>query len=289
MQKIRTFWHVLRHSLIPFDYYYHKLRTTAMSFSLRYFLMLVMVTVIFTTTAQYLAFVTVFPKPRLQSLIQTLSLSYPKDLIVTITPQGRLTTNYDKPYILFSPLSSNPMPLVVIDPKAQMDMIDDYDTPVLMTEGHIYTKVGDQIRSFDYEKEDPIKITSTTFNQILHVLSHSLKYYWLSILVLYLGGIIFVSGFVLISHIFLALVTSCITWVIYAILFQTHQSRKMISLGKLIQIAFHTMTAPLIIACIFVITPLTSSLPHWYISMNILLLCGGVYEAYFAKKETHLS
>ncbi len=288
MQKIRTFWHVLRHSLIPFDYYYHKLRTTRPSFSFRYFLVLVLVTVFITTSAQFLAFATVFPKTRLQSLVSSLTLQYPDDFIVTITPQGRLTTNYDKPFILFSPLSSNPMPLIVVDPKAQADKLDDYATPILMTEGHVYTKFGSYVSTYDYKINEPMKITHALFIQWTQMLSQSLESYTTTLIGVFISMYVLISVATLLTHIVLALAISCVTWVIYAILFRTHQARRMIAVNKLIQISFHTMTAPLILACIFVITPLTSTLPFWYFGMNVILLTGGVYEAYFAKKETHL-
>lgn len=288
MQQFRTFWHVLRHSLIPFDYYYHKLRRTQFNFSVRYFLALCVGIVIFTATAQMSAFVTVFPKHRLQSLLASLALDYPEDLIITINSQGKLTTNGDMPYILFSPLTANPVPLLVVDPRAHEDKIEAFDSPILMTENHIYVTVANQQFIYDYEIQDPMRFTHSEFQSLIADLSQKLDYYALSIVLIYCVMIVVGTLAVILSHSILALLLTVITWIFYAILFRTHRAHKMIPPLKIVQIALHTMTAPLFLMSIFLLTPLTSSLPYWYVSMNILLLIGGVYEAYFAHKE-HIS
>ena len=121
MQKIQTFWHVLRRSLVPLDYYYHKLLTTRIGFSMKYFVTLVVFVVFLATVLKSAIFISQYSPKDLATLIQSIESDYPDDLVVSINELGRLTTNDDKPYILFSPLRSNPQALIVIDPKAEKE------------------------------------------------------------------------------------------------------------------------------------------------------------------------
>lgn len=285
MYKLQTFWHVFRHSLIPFDYYYHKVRSTRYGFSFSYFVSLTALVVFLTISAQTAAFVTVYPKERIASLISSLKLQYPDDLVITLLPQGRLVTNDDMPFTLFSPIASNPRPLVVVDPKATREEFYSYDAPVVFAENSVFVQGFRSVRSYQYNPDYQTQFTVQDAHRLVDMTSRYLDWYpWivsgLYFVLLVVGWLTLLS-----SHLVLAFIMSLGIMITLQLLTRIEKPVQPIHFGRLKQIALHTMTAPLLLGVIFIVSPLTPTIPHWYLVAHILFQLAGVYEAYYAKKE----
>lgn len=289
MHKLQTFWHIFRHSLVPFDYYYHKVRSTRFGFSLSYFVSLTALVVFITVSAQTAAFVTVYPRERIASLISSLKLQYPDDLVITLLPQGRLVTNDDMPFTLFSPIASNPRPLLVVDPKATSEEFYSYNAPIVFAENNVYVQGFQSVRSYSY---NPDYQTSFTVKDAHHLIDRTSTYLgWYPWIVAGLYGVLLIVGYIalLSSHIVLAFITSLGIMIALHILRFIEKPSHAIQYGRLVQIALHTMTAPLLLGVIFIVSPLTPTIPHWYLVAVIIFHLAGVYEAYYAKKERFIA
>ena len=177
-RKIKVFMHALKHSLFPFDSYYKKVRKTHFSFSLKYFFALVITLLSLSFLIKVICFVSVFPPDVLKRYVAKISQEYPAELIITMNPNGRLSTNDDRPFILSSPLNNNPQPLLVIDPRADKQKIYDYDAFVLFAERRMYMQYDNSIVDYPYEMGQSFSFTQSKAKLITDNSKILLNSYW---------------------------------------------------------------------------------------------------------------
>lgn len=281
MRKLRTFLHVFKHSIVPLDYYYHKIRTAPLSFSLKYFISLVIAVTVVTTMVKASIFVSEYPPEKLGFLIETLEEDYPDDFIVRIDDLGRLSTNYDKPFLLFSPLEHNPQPMIVVDAKAEKEKIYEYGSRVLMTERSMVIRVRGKLHTLQYQINEPLTFTKVDVTNVAQNSVLALESYWVWLAAIVIGIVIIAPLFVSISHLISLAIISAVTYVVLQLLVK----RKTLTLLNVYQISLHAVTVPLLIIGFTCITGLRPGLPYWYFILNYIFLAGGIYEAYFEKRR----
>jgi hypothetical protein len=123
---------------------------------------------------------------------------YPASLEVTIE-NDTLSTNTDKPvFFSFPPqMDENYEHLIVIDPTAQADELETYNTPILVTDTAIVTgSVGGGTQTHPLEGIGPLTVTSESFQSVIDRLDP-----WIAILIPVFATFLFV---VLIAWLFLS-------------------------------------------------------------------------------------
>ena len=281
MDKLKTFWHVFKHSLIPLDYYYHKLRTTPLSFSIKYFVALVFILVFVATTLKTAIFVSTYSPNDLSTLVTSVEEDFPDDMVMYINKMGRLSTNQDKPYILFSPMTDNPRPLVVVDPKADKDKIYEYESNILLTERKMIVRADSNVYQFNYQLNQPVRIDKADVMNISQNAQVVLDSYWVFIIGVVLAAFLIAPPLIIAANAITLGIASLVVFVILKLI----AKRKKIPYTKILQVSLHTVTGPLVIQCLMFVFALTAALPFWYLLLVYLFLAGGIFEAYFEKKK----
>ncbi|MBP9797738.1 DUF1189 family protein [Candidatus Woesebacteria bacterium] len=282
MRKLRVFLHVLKHSLFPFDAYYKKIRKTHFSFSLKYFIGLIVLTISISVLLKAILFTSMFPPSTLKTYITKVAKEYPSHLIITMNENGRLSTNDDRPYILFSPLAHNPRPLIVVDPKADKEKIDQYDAFVVLTERKMYMHNDDSIMPITYETGHSFsfnksKVQLTADNSQL-VLNSYWKFVALAIVAAITVGIVFAG----ISSFLTLLMVAFVLWIALKLAVK----HKAITFRSVLQICLHAFTGPLLIQSFAFIAGLTPGVEHWYGLILWVFVGGAIYESYFEKTRS---
>lgn len=278
MRKLQTFWYALRHSIFPLDKYYHKIRTAPLSFSLKYFAALVFTVVAITTLAKSIHIMYAYPPEKLTFLIETIQKDYPDDLIVRIDDLGRLSTNYDKPIVVFSPLEHNPQPIIVVDAKADTQKIYEYGSRILMTERYMVIRVRDRLHMLQYEMNEPLELTKTDVLNVGMNAVIALQSYWIGLFVLAVAAILIAPVIIISTQLMTLAIISAVTFIILKFAVK----RKSWTFRNIFQISLHSVTIPLLMTGFICITGLLPTFPHWYLIFNYIFLAGGIYEAYYA-------
>ncbi len=281
MFKFKTLWHVLKHSLFPLDYYYHKVRKTHFSFSFKYFTSFIFIVVVTAALLKSAIFISMYPQDKLRTLLTEIETDYPKELVISINNNGRLSMNLEQPYILFSPIEKNPSPLLVVDPKAQKPKIYEYDSNLLLTERQMIFMIGDNVYEMNFSKGNPLRIDSTDISTIANNAQVILDSYWLFILIVLFTGVVLAPPIIYVATLTMLFVASLVYYFLLKVLFQ----KKNIEFRKIFQISLHTITAPLAIQCILFVLGIKVSIDLWYLLLVYVFLAGGIYEAYFEKKK----
>lgn len=281
MRRIGVFAHVLRHSLFPFDSYYKKVRKTHFSFSLTYYFALIFLVLFFSILIKAALFAYSFPPQILKTYIETSAKEYPENLIIKMNPNGRLSTNDDRPYILSSPLQDNPRPLIVIDPKAHKDKIHDYDAFVLLSERRMFIQYDNTIVPYPYEIGHSYSFTKSKIQLIAENSGTLLDSYWKFLGFALIAGLI--VGFPAIA--FSYLLTLLFAAVIIYIILKITVKHKTITYKSVLQICLHAVTGPILLQGLGFIAGLSPSIPHWYTLILWVFLAGAVYESYFEKSN----
>ncbi len=281
-RKLKVFIHVLKHSLFPFDAYYKKIRKTHFSFSLKYFFALIISLLTLSLLIKVISFVSLFPPQVLKTYVAKISQEYPNDLIISMNPNGRLSTNDDRPFILSSPLEDNPRPLLVIDPHADKEKIYDYDAFVLFSERRMYMQLDNSISDFPYELGQTFSFTKSKAKLITDNSQIILNSYWKIVFATVIFSILVGIPFMGIS----ILMTLAIAAVMIFIVLKLTVKHKTIAYSSVLQICMHAFTGPLIIQCLAFIFGLSPSLPYWYTLVLWVFLAGAIYESYFEKDKS---
>lgn len=279
MKKLQTFWHALRHSVIPLDAYYHKVRRTHLSFSIKYFISLIVSVIVVTTLLKVGMVVQKFPPSELSTLLKSVETDYPDSLVLNINDMGRLSTNYDKPYILFSPLESNPIPLVVVDTRASKNKIFEYNTTALFAERYLAIRINNHVYTLFYELNAPLRVDKSDILSITRNAHSFLDSYWVWVVALTTALILIAIPVLFVIHTITLLIISAVTYIFVKLLVK----RATCTYTKIFQVSLHTVTAPIIIQAFLFISNQTVNAPYWYIILNYIFLAGGVYEAFFEK------
>lgn len=281
MRKLRVFLHVLKHSLFPFDAYYKKIRKTHFSFSLKYFIGLIVLTITVSVLLKAILFTSMFPPATLKTYISKVAQEYPSHLIITMNENGRLSTNDDRPYILFSPIAQNPRPLIVVDPKADKEKVGQYDAFVVLTERKMYMHNSDSIMPIAYETGHSFSFTQAKVQLIADNSQLILSSYWKFVALAIVGAIMMGILFAGISSFVTLVMVALVLWIALKLAVK----HKAITYRSLLQICMHAFTGPLLIQSFAFIAGLAPGVEHWYGLILWVFVGGAVYESYFEKTQ----
>jgi hypothetical protein len=245
----------------------------------KYFIALIIFIVLLGTVVKTAMFVRAFSPQRLVALVQGIEEDFPDDLVIDINSMGRLSTNYDKPIILFSPMQRNPQPLVVIDPKAQKDKIYEYNAHALLAERYMVIRVDSHVYTLHYQLNEPMEIDKSDILTISHNAQIILESYWVWITTMVIGFLLIAPPLIFVTNAITLMIISAVVYICTRLLVK----RARCTYVKVFQISLHTVTAPLLIQTFLFISGHTVAIPYWFIILNYVFLAGGLYEAYFDK------
>ncbi len=238
MQKIKTFFNTFYKSLVSPKYYRDVLQAKS-SFSLKYFLILILLSSIINTGLQSAKNLPQ-AKNAINAFNKQILTSYPSDLIIT-AKDGRLSSNKAGPIII--PISSE-MPsdsrsrelknVLVFDPNGTVDDLKKYETVILINKSNVIMQgENDQIKIQPLKDIPDGTFTYADFTIALGKLEKILAYvpYLLSTAMLVIS---FTTSTV--SGLIISLLLSLIFWIFAKI---THLNLR---LAKTYQISLHIFT-----------------------------------------------
>jgi len=284
-QKVKTFFHVFKNSLIPNSSYYKKVVKTHFSFSLKYFIILILILNLFLTFFFLSKFRLSRTKIFLNRIIKELQ-NYPPSLVIKIN-NGSLSSTLEYPYFFWGGYQNKRLWLV-IDESATPNNIIKYNSYFLLTKKNFVKKLSFIKKSYQVmplTKIGSLTISNNEIRKIINFFSFIEK----NLLIIYLFSLplffIFTSSLSFIVGLIYLLIISFIVYQIFHYFFH-----RRIHFKKILQIGFHSITTPLFLDYLFFIKPpqISFSLPFkiilpFPIAFLILLLvfvfCA-VYETY---------
>ena len=278
-RQTKTFLHVLRHSLIPYDNYYaHILNKTPFSFSLKYFVVLSVFLVIIELAGAYIGATKSYPFLKSQAAVSAILNQVPADLVITLN-HGKLLTNSDRPILIFNPSVAEPGTLAVIDQKADKNKIYEYEARYLFTENELVTNINGQVMTFEYAEkklsQDPLTIPLGA------IAKESPKL----ISALFMVLVLLLPVSITLFRLLLLTIISIVVFVICA------KFMPKMKLANVFQISLHAVTAPIAIQSVTSALGLAVPLSFWWFNMMItIFLIAALYEAYvIAENHTRTS
>lgn len=277
-RQSRTFLHVFRHSLVPYDTYYSKiLHQTRLWFSLKYFVALSIFMVMIELGLTMNGMPSRYSFIKSQTEVRNMINQIPSDLIINLN-QGKLTTNYDRPIMIFSTNPDKPDIFAVVDQQASRVKMNEYNPTLMFASRELIASIDGQIMSFSYTGN---KLPQHELNIPIGTLADSL----IKLLpAIYLVGFFTIPIFVLFSRILLLLI---ISFVVYLICIKIIPEIRM---KKVFQISLHAATAPIVLQAASGIFKLSVPMSFWwFIVITTIFVIGCVYEAYVISgtKHTH--
>ncbi len=285
MLKVKTFLHILKNSIIPHHPYYHKLLTTKLVLSVKYFVAL--------NLATYFLFILLFafryqPVPFLYTLTDSFIKgleSYPSKLVISIQ-NGNLHTNYDRPYFMWMDYRDSKILLFVIDENAVPEQIKQYNSIALITGKSVAIR---DIANPNYYSVTPLQNLTVTINKEgINQYTALLRQYipqTLSLLPLFVLAL-FPLIIIIINTGVIALAS-----VLNILIFKYRQTH--VSYKKAFQLSLHALTLPLVITYIVILlvpASLNSAIVVIsYISLLLLFSFAAVHEAYWKRNAHHHS
>lgn len=295
-QKVKTFFHVFRYSLIPHSNYYSKIPKVRFRFSLKYFISLIvglnLIFVLFLSTKYNPAKINQF----IDDIVYNLN-HYPADLEINLD-KGRLITSYNRPYFLWATLGVQKKLLIVIDENAKPEKINTYNSIVLVTRTDIVMKTGNKdtntftVYPLSYISNQ--QITRKSIEQTIQTLNFiKTLVFWGYLIIMPLLLILLPLLSFAITIIYL-LIISLIIYYIFKIYY-----RKNIHFKKTLQISLHAVTFPLILDYFLLISKpcITANInvqpilttPVAFLLLLTVFVFVAVYETYQNGKQTKTS
>lgn len=277
-EKVKIFFITYWKSILPQTEYYHKLFKTKFSYSLKYFFFL-----IFCLNLLFFIY-TFFKYPLLEfqkikhSFTNALS-QYPVDLKIYIK-SGVLTTNYNHPYFLWMDYQGKKILLAVVDETALPNKIAEYKSYVLLTNNNLVLNFP-KAKIYSLSGLDLVIDRSWIQNQIAQADS----IYILPIFVALFPFVVFLLPFFiaivkLVYLIFLSLV-------VYVAIKLLKKKTFALKFKKIVQIALHASTLPLLIYFFLLAQNPTKVFNLWFPFLVLLFLAVAVYEACLGVKKHH--
>ncbi|MBI4009071.1 DUF1189 family protein [Candidatus Roizmanbacteria bacterium] len=277
--KVKTFFHIFSHSLIPKASYYQKILKARVSYSVKYFFILIVFLNLFFSFFLFLKFSPLQINEILTNLIGNLE-KFPSELIININ-NGTLTSNYNRPYFFWLDYKNAKHLLFVIDETASPQKIKEYNSFAVLSRNNIVFKdensnVGYNLINLKFLKNQIItKETIVKVQNTLSAINHGLFFIYPLAFVLVLLMLLAVSS---VSTLLYILIASGITFIFYRFFLN-----KKIKPGfmKTLQISLHSVTLPFVINYIYGIFYLNSyPLPLLFLFLVVLFTIVGVYEGY---------
>jgi len=284
IRKVKTFLHIFYNSLIPHARYYSRIIKVNFSFSLKYFLTLIVILNIFFI----ISFVVKYSPKKINIVLGTLITSlrqFPNDLTIMIN-NGRLITSYNRPYFLWLDYQDKKQLLLVIDETATAKKAQLYKSYSLLTANELVINnlKNNNLSSLplSYLQDQTINKEKTMmFVSVLDKIQGLLPLLSL-ILILALIIILPIASFA-ITIIYL-LLSALLVFFLYKFFIKKHFRFK-----KILQVSFHSATLPLLIDYGLIIFRPTMRLtvnvptlpfPLLFFILLALFIAVGVYEAH---------
>lgn len=276
MKKLRTLFYVIKHSLFPADNYYIKIKkNTPFWFSFKYIVTLVLLISVIMTFLYPLHFLPIYQPDKLKSEIMNTLEQLPEDFVLNINYYGVLTTNQQRPIIIYNQNSNSPKRFLVIDSLANDNMAQEYDSRITLMRRKVIIQSFDQTITFNYRNERPITINRQTIENVKSVVEELFSNYWLI-----LAGVMFIllltiPMLLLMSKILYLVLASLIVFIVVKIFFIRQLSYK-----KTLQISMHAATAPIILEYTSMLFHISIPVKIWFFLLTLVFISAGIYEAY---------
>lgn len=278
MQKIARFFQNIVNSVLSAEFYY-KVLNTPLSFSMKYFMLLIlMVSLVYTAFFEF-KLIPEFSKFINTGITKVESL-YPSDLILTME-NGVLTTNAKEPYFVTmesvipdiktqNQEASSPANILVIDTKTPFDeqQYKNYSTIVWLTKtSMVYPDSGNsaggiRLMPFSEFKEKVVLDKKTVDSGIIAVKP----------MLVNLTNIFALLFFPMICLMLLLYKLSCLLWTALLVFILAKIAKYNFSYSKSYQLSLHASTLPLFIQMVSTLAGVNIFIPFWYTLLTLIIL-----------------
>lgn len=277
MKYLKNFFRTFGSSLFPTDKFYQSIPEHKLSFSLKYFLTLVVLISIFSNLVTFGVF---YPKKSIDDQkmgVEEFLNSYPKDLKVSIE-EGTLVTNKKKPLKFWWTGVANP--LLVIDETADLQKMVNYKSLIVLNDTQMLAKkynsnkselapIGKDVNlKFDYSH---IQYAKKTINEIYTLM----PFLWVILLVLIYLVVPVILTAIKITYLILA---SGLIFLIFKFI-----SPKL-EFFKVFQLSLHSSTLPTVIGSVLALSIENVGLQGIFFGLTLIFLGSAVYEVYVYKE-----
>lgn len=274
IDKLKAFWHVFLNSLTK-PTYYNELLTTPAKFTFKYYFLLAVLLATLVAGATSIQFGP-SAKKTVEEAIEKAVLLYPKDLVITIE-EGALNINQEEPYFLKTSeefgasekdaeseeiigngeLIEN---IIVFDKKGTIEDFENYKTLALVNEKNILIRGIDKMKVYPIEN---LPNTTIDYEDIL---------YWSDLIgkvveyvpyLVFLAGLVTYIGYYFVGRLIYVLFVA-VAFVIAGLI-----GNKKKSFLDYYRVGIHTMTLPLIIEVLFVLTQFPVTILFWFFAVHV--------------------
>ena len=281
--KLSTFLHVFYHSLIPVDDYYLKVRSrTHIGFSIKYFFSLILL-----FTMMLIAFLGIyvhreFPPQTLKGISNQIVTEFPEDLTIILNTNGRLVTNYERPYFLFyKDQQNNPLKFVfVVDTKAEPQKIFEYKSRFLFTERRFVIQWNRQVYTIPYfEPVSDIVIDRSSIADFVAKIAPFINSYYVTLLS---SAAVAILGLTMMFFVSKLIYLAFIAGIVFLIAMKLYPS---LSYKKTFHIGLHSLTGPIVIEFATIYFGIKPPFTLWFFLLSMIFIFASVHEAYYKKEE----
>lgn len=252
MQKLKTFFHVFKNSLIK-PIYYKDVLKAPFSFSLKYFLFFFF-TLSFLNVVIFSFFLIQKVHPYIERIKTQAPQFYPAELTITIK-NGQVSTNVSQPY--FIPIKPELFPeelgqvikqqpiqnILVIDTLAEPSEIKKYQTFALLTKDSIaFIANRNEIRIQSLEEIKDFTLNRQIIKEAWQQVIPYLRWIIPGVIIILFLTIPFLT---IMIKFFYLVVFSLLSWILVKIM------KLGINYAKVLQINLHAITLPTVIIAIF--------------------------------------
>ncbi|MBI2641655.1 DUF1189 family protein [Candidatus Roizmanbacteria bacterium] len=286
MTKLKTFWHVFTNSLIPNTSYYHKILKSPFSFSLKYFLTLIVI-----LNLLFGAFLALKLNPwkiheTFQSLVSSLD-EFPNNLTISVK-DGVLMTNYNKPYFLWFDYKDSKRLLLVIDETATAEKIYEYRSDMLLTRGELVIrnpKDTSEIQILNLSYVNQQTINKDIILKVQEYIREITRFILLSYPLLLILTMIFLVLASFFSTALYLVIASAVVYIFYLFFLR---KKTQPTFKNAFQISLHSITTPLllnyVLGMFYLGIPL---LPFFFLFLIVVFTFAGIYDAHLHNTNHH--
>lgn len=281
-RKVKTFFRVMINSLIPNTTYYHKIALTHFSFSLKYFVFLIVIVNILYCAS----LIAKYNPGKMILMLNSFSFNLnklPNNFFITIK-DGTLLTSLNRPYFLWLDFKNQKKLLSVVDESATPKKINEFNSLILLTPRELVVKnIKNQrsvplILSLNYLGDIVVNRHNLTNLQIK--INH-LKAYLPFIYIIVILLLLIILPIISLITVFIYLIIANLISLIFNKIFFYNK----IKFKKIFQISFHSVTLPLFIDYFLTFLNLKNNpTPLLFLFMLLIFNLTGMYETYFEKK-----
>lgn len=270
MKKIKAFFYTYYKSISSVEYYKELLKTDS-SFSIKYYVMLIVIASLISTTAISFRIIPSFQK-EIGKFGEYAKQYYPEDLVFK-TKGGDWEVNKPEPYIYPIPEEfkkdlregtefNDIENIIVLDKSGTINDVEKYKTVVLVNKTNIIVKEREGLKIYSLKEVPDFEVNREMFNKGVDQIYNIAKYIpYLVIIALFAG---FVTYYVLIRTIYLFIVAG-ILWIVAKI------SQMEDKFGNLYRVAMHTMTVPVTLSVVLDIINKNIGFGGWFLWANLIL------------------